>query len=563
MLRVWNVALVIVTFMLTIFGTFMTRSGVVQSVHAFGEDRQLALMFTVFMVAIAVISFGFLIYRLPMLRSRHELDSWASREAAFLVNNWILLFAALFVLFATMFPTLSEAVTGERLTVGPPFFNKWMAPIGLILLLLTGVAPLLAWRKTTLANLRDEFLWPTAAMVGGAAALVALGVRVWSSGICFALCFFVTASIVQEFWRGARVRAGGDRHGLSSRRMIGLVDRNKRRYGGYIVHLGIVLAFLGFAGDGFKREEQVLLKPGQQTTVGHFTVRLDGVEVTDDGQKQMITGHLTVFEDGKDIGHMYPAKWFFRQHEEEPTTEVAIRRSVSEDLYIVMPASDLKDQSASLHVVINPLVNWIWFGFGIIALGTGIALMPEAAFSFAAARLRFPEAANTTTTSLLIVMMLAGLPALVRAQHVESGTTVPVIARTPLERTMQKKIICMCGTCGRQLLSECSCSLAVGMRAELARLVSEGRTEQQIVDYYIAKYGSQEPLASPIDRGFNRLAWAFPYLLGTSGLVLVGTVAVRWSRRRPAADSPDAAAPASSEAAALEARLDDELRDLD
>ena len=192
MLRVWNVTLVIVTFLLTIFGTFMTRSGVVQSVHAFGEDRQLAYLFTIFMVAVIVVSFGFVIYRLPVLRSRHELDSWASREAAFLANNWILLFAALFVLFATMFPTLSEAVTGERLTVGPPFFNKWMAPIGLALLLLTGVAPLLAWRKTTLTNLRDEFLWPVAAMVLGTGALVALGVRIWSSGICFALCIFVT-----------------------------------------------------------------------------------------------------------------------------------------------------------------------------------------------------------------------------------------------------------------------------------------------------------------------------------------------------------------------------------
>jgi cytochrome c-type biogenesis protein CcmH/NrfF len=187
--------------------------------------------------------------------------------------------------------------------------------------------------------------------------------------------------------------------------------------------------------------------------------------------------------------------------------------------------------------------------------------MPEAAFSFAAARLRFPEAANTTT-SLLILMMLAGLPALVGAQHVESGTTVPVIARTPLERAMQKKIICMCGTCGRQLLSECSCSLAVGMRAELARLVSEGRTEQQIVDYYIAKYGSQEPLAAPIDRGFNRLAWAFPPCWH-------GRSRAGWHGGREvvapeaAADSPDAAAPASSEDAALEARLDDELRDLD
>src|SRR5213594_3563052 len=149
MLRVWNVTLVITTFFLTIFGTFMTRSGVVQSVHAFGEDRQLARMFTVFMIAILTFSFGLVIYRLPLLKARNDLDSWMSREAAFLVNNWILLFSALFVLFATMFPTLSEAVMGERLTVGPPFFNKWMLPIGMILLFLTGVGPLLAWRKST------------------------------------------------------------------------------------------------------------------------------------------------------------------------------------------------------------------------------------------------------------------------------------------------------------------------------------------------------------------------------------------------------------------------------
>ncbi len=163
MLRVWNVTLVIITFFLTIFGTFMTRSGVVQSVHAFGEDSELAMMFGVFMAIILIVCFGLVIYRLPLLRARHELDSWASREAAFLLNNWILLFSAVFILFATMFPTLSEAITGERLTVGPPFFNKWMLPIGLMLLLLTGVGPLLAWRKSTLSNLGNQFLWPITA----------------------------------------------------------------------------------------------------------------------------------------------------------------------------------------------------------------------------------------------------------------------------------------------------------------------------------------------------------------------------------------------------------------
>jgi cytochrome c-type biogenesis protein CcmF len=214
MLRVWNVTLVITTFFLTIFATFMTRSGVVQSVHAFGEDRELARLFTIFMILIVTFSFGLVIRRLPLLRSRNELDSWVSREAAFLANNWILLFSAFFVLFATMFPTLSEAVMGERLTVGPPFFNKWMLPIGLALLALTGVGPLLAWRKSTVSNLVDQFLYPAVFAFVVSGALVFLGVRVWSSGICFALCAFVMGTIAQEFIRGAEVRraaSGSDR----------------------------------------------------------------------------------------------------------------------------------------------------------------------------------------------------------------------------------------------------------------------------------------------------------------------------------------------------------------
>src|SRR3954453_11407187 len=263
MLRVWNVTLVITTFFLTIFGTFMTRAGVVQSVHAFGEDPWLARLFTGFMVLIVTFSFGYVIYRLPLLKSRHELDSWASREAAFLANNWILLFSAFFVLFATMFPTLSEAVRGQRLTVGPPFFNLWMRPIGLALLVLTGIAPLLAWRKSTLSNLFFQFTWPAAAMMVTAAGVYALGIRVWASGICFALCGFVAGTIAQEFIRGAQVRKGASGVDVVSA-MMGLVSPQKRPSRGYIVHLGIVLMFLGFAGQGYKQHEDNLrLKPGE------------------------------------------------------------------------------------------------------------------------------------------------------------------------------------------------------------------------------------------------------------------------------------------------------------
>src|SRR5262249_8695739 len=166
----------------------------------------LAWLFTGFMVAILTFSFALVIYRLPLLRSRNELDSWMSREAAFLVNNWILLFSAFFVLFATMFPTLSEAITGTRLTVAAPFFNKWMAPIGLILLFLTGIGPLLAWRKSTVRSLRHQFLWPATSFVVTVGVLKAIGFDIWAAGLCFGLCALVTATIVQEYWRGANVR---------------------------------------------------------------------------------------------------------------------------------------------------------------------------------------------------------------------------------------------------------------------------------------------------------------------------------------------------------------------
>jgi cytochrome c-type biogenesis protein CcmF len=393
MLKVWNVSLVIMTFFLTIFGTFMTRSGVVQSVHAFGEDRTLTWMFAVFMVVILVFSFGWVIRRLPLLKPRYDLDSWVSREAAFVANNWILLIAAMLVLFGTMFPTMSEALTGNRLTVGPPFFNRWMAPIGLILLALTGIAPLLAWRRSTLVNLRDSFLRPVVFAVVVSGVLVGLGVRVWSSGVCFALCAFVAATITQEFVRGARVRQEATGTDLLTAG-IGLVMRERRRYGGYIVHLGIVLMFLGFAGEGFKADQQVLLKLGEQATVRQFTVTNNGVKVSDDGQKQMVTGHIAVTEDGKALGTMYPARWFYRKHEQQPTTEVAIRRTIAEDLYLVMPAYELADQSMSLQVVVNPLVNWIWAGFSVLVLGTGIALLPERAFAFALSRV--PAEAGTS-----------------------------------------------------------------------------------------------------------------------------------------------------------------------
>jgi cytochrome c-type biogenesis protein CcmF len=561
MLRVWNVTLVIVTFFLTIFGTFMTRSGVVQSIHAFGEDPVLARLFTGFMIAIVTFSFGLVIYRLPLLRARNELDSWLSREAAFLVNNWILLFSAFFVLFATMFPTLSEAVTGERLTVAAPFFTKWMMPVGLILLFLTGVGPLLAWRKSTVDNFRTQFLWPVTAAVVTGGALAALGIRVWSSGLCFALCAFVTGTIVQEFVRGGNVRRRTTGTDLFTA-IIGLVGRNKRRYGGYIVHLGIVVIFLGFAGNGFKQDKQVSLKPGEETTIGRYTVRNDGLKVNDDGQKRMVTGYISVFEGGKQIDTLYPARWYYRKHESEPTTEVAIRRTPAEDLYLVLAvdSQSVKTQSANLEIHVNPLVDWIWVGFGIMAIGTGIALLPERAYSFALAKLP-AEAAASTVGMIALAFLLSGvsLSAQKGMPTADRDTQTSYYPRTEAERALQHELVCTCGACGHTTIAECRkdpCPVSHQMRGELAAMIDQGKTHDQIIQTFVERYGSEEMLGAPIDKGFNRLVWLLPWSLAATGALVIGFAAVKWSK-------PHDAPPPEPIDAAADERLDDELRNLD
>jgi cytochrome c-type biogenesis protein CcmF len=555
MLRVWNVTLVIITFLLSIFQTYMTRSGIVQSVHAFGEDPELGRMFIIFMIAVATFSFGWVIYRLPLLKARNELESWASREGAFLANNWILLFSAFFILFATMFPTITEAISGERMTVGPPFFNRWMTPVGLMLLFLTGVGPLLAWRKSSPGNLVNSFLWPTVSGLVLGGVVVALGVRVWSSGICFALCGFVAGTIAQEYLRGANVRRTTSGADLLTA-MVGLVGRNKRRYGGYIVHLGIVLMFLGFAGEGLSRDQQLLLKPGEEAVVGDYKLHLDALRVTDDGQKQMITAHVTVSDTGgQELTKMYPAKWYFRKHEDEPTTEVAIRRTFAEDLYIVMPGFELQEQTASVEVHVNPLVNWIWMGFGVLALGTLIALLPEKAFSFAVAKL--PAEAATATMLLLALLLSPGLAA---AQHVETpGQSSGLVLRDPAEKAATSKLACWCGGCPRLPVGTCSCGHCAHVRDEVKVMLASGKSEADVLQHYVTQEGGMHVLSEPPNTGVGKLSWLVPYVVGMTGLLFAGIAAVRWSRR----SHDGAVAAARADDAALSSRLDDELRDLD
>ncbi len=582
MMKIWNFTLIILTFFLTIFGTFMTRSGIVQSVHAFGQDSKLALLFSIFMVIILAVSFGFVIKRLPELRSRGTLESWLSREAAFLVNNWVLLFSAFFILFATMFPTLSEGLTGERITVGPPFFNKWMVPIGLVLLFLTGVGPLIAWRKATASHLRYQFAVPAAAAAIAVGICFAAGVATSVAAvICFALCAFVLGTIGQEFARGMGIRKRNTGTDAFSA-LLGMVIRGKRRYGGYIVHVGIVLMFFGWAGGAYQKEEEVRLEPGQSTKIGRYTLKFERLAHQEDRQKEMVTGEITVFDDkNREIARMRPAKWYFRNHENEPTTEVAIRRTPAEDLYITLGNYDLADGVGNFKLVVNPLVDWAWFGFMVMAIGTGIALLPETVLQAVAVRVPAGSAAGSAGAGGAVVLLLVlglGLGARggrAHAQEMRPSTTVVTPPQSPEEIWLLKNIMCQCGTCRHQLFdcgSSDNCGHGAEERAVIKQMLSEGKTRQDVIGWFFQKYKSYVFLAEPIDKGFNRLAWAFPYAAGVVGLGGLGLAAWRLHRRQSAAAAAGAGAVAGGSTGSgvgaaqnpdLEDRLDDELRRLD
>ena len=261
MLKRWNLGLIIGTFLLSIFGTFITRSGVIASVHSFTQSN-VGYFFLAFLVVAAVLSFTLLYTRWPLLEAEVQLESMLSREAAFLFNNLLLVGIAFSVLWGTLFPILSEAVRGSKITVGPPFFNRVNIPLGLLLLALTGIGPLIAWRKASTANLRRQFVTPLSTGTVTLVALVAAGVRDWYAVMALALCGFVAGTIVQEFWRGVRARRR--MHGESvPLAFFRLIERNRRRYGGYIVHAGILIYFAAFAGMAFKVEREATLKPGE------------------------------------------------------------------------------------------------------------------------------------------------------------------------------------------------------------------------------------------------------------------------------------------------------------
>jgi len=382
MMKGWNVWLIFSTFMLSILGTLLTRSGVVSSVHAFAQSS-IGSWFTTFLVlTLAVCLFTFL-YQRDHLKAENQLESLVSRESSFLFNNLILLTACFTVLWGTLFPVLSEYVQGSKVTMGPPFFNRVAVPVGLALILLTGIGPLLPWRSTSLRSIRRNFILPCLAVVATAITLMAFGVRPWKDDdatgliyalVCFSLSAGVITSITSEFLRGAGVvRSQTGKNLLLS--AILLVRRNTRRYGGYLIHFGVIVLFVGLAGSAFNQSKELEMGFGDSIQLNGYKLVCQSYSQDSNPNYDTDYALLDVYHNGKKITQMAPEKRFYIASQ-QPSTVVAIHSTLARDIYVVFEGRNPETDRPIIKVFLNPLVNWIWIGVGIIVFGTFIALVP-------------------------------------------------------------------------------------------------------------------------------------------------------------------------------------------
>ena len=375
MLKVWNLSLIIVAFSLTIFGTFLTRSGILSSIHAFSSGP-VGGFFLGFLAVILLGSFGLVAYRADLLKEQPELDSMVSRESAFLLNN-IVLVSALFTIFlGTIFPLISEAVAGVQVSVGAPYFNSVTVPLFLVLVFLMAIGPVIAWRRASWDNLKRNFTWPAAA-----ALLLGCGLSVWKIRdfmplLGFTLLAFVVFSILYDTGLALRARRRLAGEGII-RGLVTLARRNQRRYGGFIVHLGIVLIMMGIAGSmSYSIEKEATMSLNQQLQVGNYRIQFAGLSGSQQPTHFRVEGAFHVFHNGSDNRTLRPALKFFPT-QQSPIGRAVHQSSLTEDIYLILSGFSQVDRNqATLKVLVRPLVIWMWIGGFVIALGTLICISP-------------------------------------------------------------------------------------------------------------------------------------------------------------------------------------------
>jgi cytochrome c-type biogenesis protein CcmF len=373
MMKVWNMVLVSATFLLSILGTTLTRTGLVASVHAFAQSP-VKPYFTTFVIAGTVLTAFAIIKNLPYLKSEVKLESVISRESSFLFNNLILLASCFAILWGTLFPVLMEALTGEKETIDAPYYNRVNVPIALFLIFLTGVGPLIAWRKSSVNSLKRAFLIP--AVIGGAVSisLAIAGMHQVAPLISFALCAFVLATVASEFWKGSRAIQAKE-HLQLPRAAFELTWRNTRRYGGYLVHVGIVFMFIGFTGSAFNQHETRNLGLNESLRFGHYDLKLLSVNEGDAGDYQFSHAVLEVSRDGRVIDQLDPEVRVYKNNQEQSSV-IGIRRRLNEDLYVNYSGVLPDNSKAIFQMYIFPLVDCIWAGYWVLLFGTIICLIP-------------------------------------------------------------------------------------------------------------------------------------------------------------------------------------------
>jgi cytochrome c-type biogenesis protein CcmF len=393
MMKVWNVWLIFITFLLSIFGTFLTRSGLVSSVHAFAQST-IGPWFMWFLGIIFATCLFFYIKNRDHLKSENKLESLVSRESSFLFNNLVLLAAAFAILWGTLFPKISEAVQGHQVTVGPPFFNNVVLPIGLFLLFLTAIGPLLAWRSTSFESVKRNFAIPAALALLTAIVLSVAGMKPWLewanfySMMAVSLAVLVFASITSEFYRGALVIRNHTGLGWPAS-VTQLTRRNTRRYGGYIVHYGFIVVCIGFAGAAFNQTNEQELGFKDKMNIGPYTLVCQNYTQDDNPNYGSEMAVLDVYKNGKKMGTMYPEQRFYKANQ-QPATMVALHSTIAEDLYLVYAGRNQDNDHPIIKAHLNPLVSWIWTGAIIMVIGTLIALVPNLPADRAAPRKSAP-----------------------------------------------------------------------------------------------------------------------------------------------------------------------------
>jgi len=383
MLKVWNMWLIFSTFLLSMLGTFLTRSGVISSVHAFAQSS-IGDWFVWFMAITLAVCVFFFVRNKSHLQSEHKLESLVSRESSFLFNNLILLAVCFTVLWGTLFPILSEWVQGHKVTVGPPFFNRVIVPFALLLLLLTAVGPLLAWRKTSIESLKRNFLLPTIGSVVVGIVMIIFGVKPWEDPSYFyavmaaVLCALVIFTVISEFVRGGRVIAGKSGQNLLGA-MLHLWHRNTRRYGGYIVHFGVALVIIGILGTPFNKEVEKEMGFGDKIALGPYTLVCQSYTQDDNPNYGNEWAIINVFRGGKQVTTMYPERRFYKASGQPQTLPRIYDPFLVTDLYVVYEGKNDTTGRPIIKAHLNPLVAWIWMGLLVMVFGTITALFPNAA----------------------------------------------------------------------------------------------------------------------------------------------------------------------------------------